>query len=102
MSATYPAVVQEAAFVALENVNREIDRFLAAIRDDLGEALLVGAWKPDVAGELAFLRETITEHLRSQLPEAVEAAAEWSHDDPLAGPRPSFLTVARDVLRVAS
>lgn len=80
---TYPATVQEEAFAALENVSGDLDRFLTAIRDDLGAALRIGRWKPDVAGEVAYLRETITEHLRAQLAEAFDAAAEYSDADPM-------------------
>jgi len=84
--ATYTHAVQEVAHAALTNIAGELDKFLLAIRDDMEAALKVEWPRPVVSSDLEFLRETVTEHLRSQLLEACEAAAEFTEADPLKAP----------------
>lgn len=79
----HPTIIQETAFAALQNIGAEVDRFLVAIEADLGAALRVGAYRPDVTRETAYLRETMIEHLRVQLFEAHDAARDYSDVDPM-------------------
>lgn len=73
----YPSSVQEQAHDALANIWDETERFLAAIRASVADALEVrGGTRVDA--ELSHLRDVITEHLQEQLSDAYDAACQFA------------------------
>ena len=79
----YSRHTQALSFYALENAASDIDTFLSKLALSLKGA--DGAVFVDgLPGELAYLRETIIEHLRGQFLDVFEAAAEWSDENPMA------------------
>jgi hypothetical protein len=99
MSSAYPQIIQETAHAALANINGEIAKFLRAVEPELAAALRIGSYRPDVAGELAYLQETITEHLRAQLFEAFDAASDFADANPMRPAPTPLLTVACEIVR---
>lgn len=77
----------ELANVDLTNLAAALDAFIAAAADPILGLLQAETTteraKAMLPGELAYLRETITEHVWSQFREAYAAHGEWFEADPM-------------------
>lgn len=79
----YTAHTSEQALGALESLRFKVDAMLKDIRPDLQAAMEVAELHPDVDGEVAYLREVITEFFRAQLSGAFEAVDERFDVNPM-------------------